>query len=220
MYPCLTWISIQIYSFPLLSNNPNPVSLACIIGEHFWDHFMSKQTMATYTTTRGRSDLRYPSQDFTVRRPPVIVVDRPRSPDYDRYGPATSNELVVDRRSVSRGSLRPNDSYRASSRSISRSSDYDVERVSVSRSRSRNRCRPEVEEVSKTVIIKKDEPRYISPPRRHRHRDDIQEIDITIIRVGNNTWIRVNVRDICPETVDHFGYRWEWDDVSLVLSSR
>ena len=177
--------------------------------------------MATYTTSRGRADIRYSPQDFNTRRPPVVVVDRPRSPAYDPYRPTGSAELVVDCRSVSRGALRPDVQYRGSSRGSSRSYDYNDESISVSRSRSRsrNRCRPGSDdvEISKTTVVKYDEPPYRSPPR-HRHRNDIEEIDIQIIQVGNNTWVRVNIRHICPETLDHFGYRWEWDSVRLPRS--
>jgi hypothetical protein len=194
--------------------------------------------MSRYITTRGRSASRYPYdnrynsqsldvrgqspsfEETIVRRPTGQLVERSRSRSVDRVVRRTSSKVVVRRRSVSRDTIPrpprpPMVPDRSPSRSVSGSdSENDSRSRSRSNSRSPNRSRSRSRSGSRRCHS-----------RRHRRRRDrgVQKISKTTVtkyavpnshrRPGNIIFIRVSVRDICPETLDHFRYPWEWDTV-------
>ena len=190
-------------------------------------HFRSGQLIVA-DRSRSRSTVRVSDQKFLVRVRSSNQHLRP--PDYDR-GQSRSRD-----QSRSRTRNRHSNGCRSrsgrSSSSSSRRSDGDQPtrpvRPERSPSRNQNRCSPSprhVNEISRKTVTRYAVDPALSRGSRHSHhhrsRSQHQQTcdnlvsDRRMIRVeaSRTTFVKVRTRDICPESLDHFGFPWEWSSV-------
>ena len=154
-----------------------------------------------YLVRSSRTHRRHPDHG----RPPIIEYDRPEA----RPPPGIRPPIIDWSRSRSRSRSTSVSYSRSRSRSRSRS-------WSRSRSRSRSRDRSplrrhrhhrHIRKVSKKTITE-----YEVDPKLIRRRRD-SDTKIVLMGPSRVIFVRVRVTDIRPETLDHFGYPWEWDRV-------
>ncbi len=186
--------------------------------------------------SRSRSTVRLSDQKFLVRarspnmhlRPPVD--DRTRSTSRDQCRSRTRSRRRSRDESWSRSRSRSRSRRRSSSSCDDLGRPTRPGRPDRSPSGSRNGCSPGPRSVKK--ISRKTVTRYAVDPAlsrgsnqtHHRSRSQHQQVscnsesDRRMVRVeaSRTNVVRVRASDICPESLDHFRYPWEWSSVCTI----
>lgn len=157
----------------------------------------------SFSRSRSRSRSRSLSRTRVWRK--SLVVTRSRSPSLRLARPLM---------------LRSNRS-RTHSHSRSRSRSLSSERRDRRRTLVRPNLTPKVVKASRETTITKysvaPRPEILPVDHHHHHHCTHHHCHHHCHHYHRPrtqvTFIRVSVRDICPETLDHFGYPWEWASV-------